>query len=64
MLILTHGVEAEAVGEYTLCCDIFDGANEDQLQAARQRWKKWKDHGDLTLSYFQKNERGGWEKKA
>lgn len=64
VLIILGGQAPANMNEYALCCDIFDGAKDDQLQAARARWKKWRDEKDLTLSYFQQNENGGWEKKA
>jgi DNA polymerase III subunit chi len=42
---------------------LFDGADEDQLVAARAHWKSLKEKG-LTLTYWQQSARGGWEKKA
>lgn len=42
---------------------IFDGADEDQLLAARAQWKILKDQG-RALTYWQQNAGGGWEKKA
>jgi DNA polymerase-3 subunit chi len=42
---------------------LFDGADEDQLTAARTQWKLLKEQG-LSLAYWQQNGRGGWEKKA
>lgn len=65
VLILTAGQALHpADKDFALICDIFDGAQEEQLQAARTRWKALKDKNAYTLSYFQQNERGGWEKKA
>ncbi len=37
VLVLTGGIEAGSIEDYALCCDVFDGAKEDQLQAARGR---------------------------
>lgn len=42
---------------------LFDGADEDQLQAARGQWKILKGQGH-NLAYWQQSERGAWEKKA
>lgn len=42
---------------------LFDGADEDQLLAARAQWKQLKTQG-LSLAYWQQNARGQWEKKA
>ena len=48
--------------DFTLCCQLFDGNDEDAVSAARQRWKTLKDAGH-DLTYWQQGE-GGWEKKA
>ena len=42
---------------------LFDGNDADQLASARAQWKALKDKG-FSLTYWQQNERGGWEKKA
>ncbi|MGL4323233.1 MAG: DNA polymerase III subunit chi [Beijerinckiaceae bacterium] len=42
---------------------MFDDADTDVKQAARDQWKTIKASG-LDASYWQQNERGGWEKKA
>ena len=42
---------------------LFDGADEDQLVAARMQWKTLKEQGHI-LAYWQQGARGGWEKKA
>lgn len=62
VLILTGGMEAETLDGYTLACDIFDGRNEDNVTAARQRWKNYKTAGH-SLTYWQQTEKG-WEQKA
>ncbi len=68
VLMTTDGkdVPPETIETYTLCCDIFDGALDDQLQAARGRWKALKDAANaaITMTYWQQNDQGGWEKKA
>ncbi len=61
ILILTHGVEAENISGFSLCCEIFDGRNEEALNLARTRWKTYKDT-DYDLTYWKQNASGGWEK--
>lgn len=64
VLISVEDVSAQDAQSFALCCDIFDGAIEEKLKAARARWKAYKDQDNATLSYFQQTDRGGWEKKA
>ncbi|QXX74351.1 DNA polymerase III subunit chi [Methylovirgula sp. HY1] len=54
---------AEPCDMYERMILLFDGADEDQLIAARMQWKTLKGQGH-TLAYWQQGERGGWEKKA
>jgi DNA polymerase III subunit chi len=42
---------------------LFDGNDPDQLGAARAQWKTLKGQG-VSITYWQQNERGGWEKKV
>ncbi|QJE72424.1 DNA polymerase III subunit chi [Aerophototrophica crusticola] len=63
VLFLTDGAESGRMAEYELACDLFDGNDPDAVSAARRRWKTAKDAGH-ALTYWQQNERGGWEKKA
>lgn len=64
VLIVTSGETLEMSKDFVLCCDMFDGAKDDLLQAARERWKYWRDQDDFDISYFQQTDGGGWEKKA
>jgi DNA polymerase-3 subunit chi len=48
---------------YTLCCDMFDGQDEQALAAARARWQACKESGH-DVTYWQQGDQGGWEKKA
>jgi DNA polymerase-3 subunit chi len=63
MLFLTDGAKSNKVGTYQRCFELFDGRDENALAQARQRWKDYREAGH-TVSYWQQNERGGWEKKA
>jgi DNA polymerase-3 subunit chi len=42
---------------------IFDGNQDDELQDARAQWKTLKAAG-FSLTYWQQNDAGRWEKKA
>jgi DNA polymerase-3 subunit chi len=63
LLFVTEGSVPQKPEEYKRILDMFDGKSEERLQAARARWKQYKDAGH-EVSYFQQNEKGGWEKKA
>lgn len=60
---LVDGADAEELSNYERVVFLFDGNDEDALQAARQQWKRVKAGGFLT-TYWQQNEHGRWEKKA
>lgn len=62
VLIAASGVAADSLDGFTLACDIFDGRNEDNVLAARERWKACKAAGH-SLTYWQQTEKG-WEQKA
>lgn len=62
VLMLTDNVSGQNLAPYDLVCEIFDEANEGAVDAARTRWKNYKDSGH-TLTYWQQGERG-WEKMA
>jgi DNA polymerase-3 subunit chi len=62
MLVLVEGAEAD-VTRYALCCEMFDGLDEEAVAAARGRWARYKEAGH-GLTYWQQGERGGWEKRA
>ena len=61
-LVLVDGVESARLGEYDRVLDLFDGADEEAVAAARRRWSAAKAAGH-ALSYWQQGARG-WEKKA
>lgn len=42
---------------------VFDGHDQEQLEGARGQWKALKAQGH-TLTYWQQNNEGRWEKKA
>ncbi len=63
VLVLVDGVTSERLGSYDLVCDLFDGNDDEAVLAARDRWKACKAAGH-GLTYWQQNDRGGWEKRA
>lgn len=63
LLVMCDGARSDKVASYARCFDLFDGNDEQAVQAARQRWKDWKAAGH-ALVYFQQTDRGGWEEKA
>jgi DNA polymerase-3 subunit chi len=63
VLVLTGGAQTETTASYALCCEMLDGADENAVTAARQRWKTYGEQG-FSVTYWQQNEKGGWEQKA
>lgn len=63
MLVLANGADHSDVDDYGLCCEMFNGQDQDEVTAARARWKAYKEAGH-DLTYWQQTERGGWEQKA
>ncbi len=62
-LFLLDGAEAGPLDGYERCIVLFDGRDPEALNAARGRWKAFKDGGS-TVSYWQEDPDKGWEKKA
>lgn len=62
-LFCCDGAASARVADYTRVLDLFDGNDDQAVQAARERWKRWKADGH-QLVYYQQTERGGWEEKA
>jgi DNA polymerase-3 subunit chi len=62
VLVLVDGAASAAVEKFDLCCEIFDGNDPAVVLAARERWKDYKDKG-FSLTYFQQDDAGKWQKK-
>ena len=62
MLVLVDGVEAEDLGFYARCADLFDGNDAGAIEAARSRWRRAREAGH-TLTYWQQTI-SGWEQKS
>jgi len=63
VLFLVDGAESGHLGDYELCCDLFDGRDDAAVEQARNRWAACKKTG-LHLTYWQQNDSGRWEMKA
>lgn len=63
ILVLADGATSDNVGAFARCLEMFDGNDEVAVAAARARWREYKDAGH-TLTYWQQNDRGGWEKRG
>ena len=59
VVVLADGASVAAPESFQRCIEIFDGRDEAQTQAARQRYKAAKDAGH-PLKYFRQSE-SGWE---
>ncbi len=63
MLVLTGSTDSAHLGDYKLCCALFDGRDETAVSQARAQWKACKEAGH-EIAYWQQDERGGWTQKA
>ncbi len=57
------GAEAGDLSGYERVVYLFDGRDEEAVEAARRQWAAVKEAGH-DATYWQQNERGKWEKKA
>lgn len=62
VLVLTDGVEGAGIEGFERCLEMFDGNDAEAVEAARARWRGYKEAG-FALTYWQQTP-GGWEKKA
>lgn len=62
VLFLTDGADTARPEDFALVCEIFDGRVGEAVQAARARWRRYRDAGH-TLAYWQQSETGRWEEK-
>lgn len=63
VLVLTDGARSARMADFEICAELFDGGNAEAVADARRRWREYKDAGH-AVTYWQQNERGGWEQKA
>lgn len=62
VLMLTENGSSDQLASYELVCQLFDESDDGAVDAARARWKEYKEQGH-ALTYWQQSERG-WEKRA
>jgi DNA polymerase-3 subunit chi len=62
VVFLVDGAEIADPGKFELCCEMFDGRDDEAVQRARAHWKTWKQAGH-EVTYWQQTDKG-WEKKA
>jgi DNA polymerase-3 subunit chi len=63
MLVLTGGSDNSDIADYSLCCEMLNGHNADEVQTARAHWKAYKEAGH-SITYWKQTDNGGWEQKA
>lgn len=63
VLILTEGQVADNLKDFALVCEMLDGRDPSQVEAARTRWKSYKNQ-EFEVTYWQQSAEGRWEKKA
>ncbi len=62
ILVLVDGLEPTFLKTFDRVIDMFDGRDDGAVATARERWKNHRDNGS-ALTYWQQQERGGWERK-
>ncbi|MCE2510175.1 MAG: DNA polymerase III subunit chi [Alphaproteobacteria bacterium] len=62
VLVLTDDMASARMGEYERCLELFNGQDPDAVNAARERWRRYREEGH-ELIYWQQTSSGGWEKK-
>jgi DNA polymerase-3 subunit chi len=60
ILCVLGGTQPESASRYSKLLDVFDGGNEDEVAAARQRWAHYKAQG-FALQYVKQQPGGGWK---
>ncbi|MSO69077.1 MAG: DNA polymerase III subunit chi [Alphaproteobacteria bacterium] len=63
VLVLIDAVETAPIANFARCVDMFDGGDPEAVEAARRRWQARKAEGH-SVTYWQQEDGGRWEKKA
>lgn len=66
VLLILGGREPEFLNKFSRCIDIFDGNDNNEVEMARERWKKYKakkGKDTLQLVYWKQDEKGSWQKE-
>lgn len=61
VLVLVGESEVPVVEGFARVVDMFDGGDAEAVEAARRRWRHWREAGH-TLVYWQQDETGGWRR--
>lgn len=64
LLVVVSGAVIEETKGFDRILDIFDGSDDQQLQAARTRWKDYSARENCAVTYFRQTSAGSWEKQA
>lgn len=62
VLFLADGARADDLERFKLCVELFDGADETAVAAARERWRAYKEAGH-ALTYWRQTDQG-WKQEA
>ncbi|WP_349261841.1 DNA polymerase III subunit chi [Geminicoccus sp.] len=63
LLVLVDQAADDDLASFARVLDLFDGGNEDEVAAARSRWRARREAGH-RLVYWRQTERGAWEKAS
>ncbi|RZJ43922.1 MAG: DNA polymerase III subunit chi [Brevundimonas sp.] len=62
-LFIVEGADLSAAETFERCFILFDGRDDQQVQAERERWRTLKGLG-LSLAYWKQDEDGRWSRAA
>jgi DNA polymerase-3 subunit chi len=60
VLVVLDGSMPTSFTTYAKVLDVFDGNDDGQVNAARQRWATYKEQG-VALQYVKQQPNGGWK---
>ncbi|MBN8543891.1 MAG: DNA polymerase III subunit chi [Alphaproteobacteria bacterium] len=60
VLVVLDGSMPTSYSTYAKVLDVFDGNDDAQVNAARERWTKYKEQG-VALQYVKQQPNGGWK---
>lgn len=63
VLVILDGSDVADAGGFTKVLDVFNGADDAAVTAARKRWAHYKEQGH-SLHYIKQQPNGGWKKEA
>jgi DNA polymerase-3 subunit chi len=61
VVFLVDGAATERAADFEVVAELFDGGDGEAVQAARRRWREYKQAG-FDLTYWKQTDRGRWEK--